>query len=266
MGRDRTRLLRISFATIEGKQLCRVDVSRSSRPVFVNDTQNVERLYVRAGNSTRELTVSEVLLYCREHFVTGPELDERPSEVSTPPSALRQADLIKPGTIETRAAPNLDTHGLFRKRKAIEAGDTEARRRLADQYEIDDVIAIIRDVVSGSDPMDREEVIRQIGRQMGAERVGSRTRDLIESGLNAASRRSITYTDHRGLRALCRTIDDYKRDDLKNVLRSVVGRTWTDDLGFRRTGSRIEQAFRSAIRGGLRQGTLERNGSLIRAT
>lgn len=124
--------------------------------------------------------------------------------------------------------------------------------------------------------MDREEVIRQIGRQMGAERVGSRIRDLIESGLNAASRRSITYTDNRGLRAFCRTIDDYKRDDLKNVLRSVVGRTWTDEaeairlgaryLGFRRTGSRIEQAFRSAIRGGLRQGTLERNGNLIRAT
>lgn len=37
-------------------------------------------------------------------------------------------------------------------------------------------------------------------------------------------------------------------------------------LGFRRTGSRIDQAFRSAIRGGLRQGTLERNGNLIRAT
>lgn len=181
---------------------------------------------------------------------------------------------MKPGEIKTKAAPNLETHGLFK--KSDPPDEAEPRRRLADQYEIEDIVAIIRDVVSGSEPMDREEVIREIGRQLGAERVGSRIRDLIESGLNAASRRSITYTDNRGLRAFCRTIDDYKRDDLKNVLRSVVGRTWTDEdeairlgaryLGFRRTGSRIEQAFRTAIRGGLRQATLERNGSLIRAT
>lgn len=183
---------------------------------------------------------------------------------------------MKPALIETTATPNLDTHGLFKKKKADETGEAEPRRRLTNEYEIEDVVAIIRDVVSGSEPMEREEVIRQIGRQLGAERLVSRIRDLIESGLNAASRRSVTYTDNRGLRAFCRTIDDYKRDDLKNVLRSVVGRTWTDEgeairlgaryLGFRRTGSRIDQAFRSAIRGGLRQGTLERNGNVIRAT
>jgi hypothetical protein len=35
-------------------------------------------------------------------------------------------------------------------------------------------------------------------------------------------------------------------------------------LGFRRTGKNLKTAFTSAIRGALRQGTLERDGSMIR--
>jgi schlafen family protein/Eco57I restriction-modification methylase len=270
MGRDIARLLSTSFATIEGKQICRVDIRRSWRPVFTRDGQNSEQLYVRAGNSTRMLGVSEALEYCREHFARVREAnEERPAEMPATPTAPKP-EVATSSSAVTNAAPNVVFH--FKKKK----DDDEPRRRLIDEYELEDVIAMVRDVVSGSEPLDREDAIRQIGRQMGAERVGSRIRELIESGLNAASRRSITYTDHRGLRALCRTIDDYKRDDLKNVLRAAVGRIWTDEndairlgaryLGFRRTGSRIEQAFRSAIRGGLRQGTLERNGNLIRAT
>lgn len=135
---------------------------------------------------------------------------------------------------------------------------------------------MVREVVCGPEPVARDEAIREIGRRMGAERVGARIREAIESALNTASRRSVIYTDARGLRPLCRTIAQYSRDDLKNVLRAVVGRTWTEEeeairlgaryLGFRRTGSVIQAAFKSAVRGALVQGQLERDRQFLRAT
>ena len=36
----------------------------------------------------------------------------------------------------SKATPNLDTHGLFKKKKPSESEDAEPRRRLTDQYEI----------------------------------------------------------------------------------------------------------------------------------
>mgnify|MGYP001795384358 CR=1 FL=1 len=129
--------------------------------------------------------------------------------------------------------------------------------------------------MSEADAVAREAAIRQIAQRLGAERIGARVRGVIEAALNTASRRFIIYADSSGLRPYCRTIDGYKRDDLKNVLRSVIGRTWTDEdeairsgaryLGFRRTGSQIDRAFRSAIKGGLRQGVLERSGRMLRS-
>ncbi len=48
IGRDRTRLLGVGFQTIDGKTICKVDVERSSRPVYVKDPAGVEKFYVRA--------------------------------------------------------------------------------------------------------------------------------------------------------------------------------------------------------------------------
>lgn len=182
---------------------------------------------------------------------------------------------MPPGAVETRTEPNLAAHGLFRK-KSAEAFDSPDRRTPVEDLPLEDILPVIRDVVSASDAVNREEAIRQIAQRLGAERTGSRIRSAIEAALNTASRRSIIYSDAGGLRPHCRTIDHYKRDDLKNILRAVIGRTWTDEdeairaatryLGFRRTGSQIERAFRSAINGGLRQGTLERSGRMLRST
>jgi hypothetical protein len=270
IGRDRARLIRITFHSIEEKQICRVDVGRSRRAVFVRDIQSIERIYVRAGNSTRELSVSEAVQYCREHFEDGSMTDEEPTPQASPAAPPRQSDLITPGSIAKSDTPNMITHGLFRKKTE------EELRPPIEHLTIEDVLPTIRDVICGAGSVDREEAIRDIAQRLGAEGVSSRLRELIASALNAASRRSIVYSDHAGLRPLCKGIDDYSRDDLKNVLRSVIGRTWTDEadairagahyLGFRRTGSQIERAFRSAINGGLRQGVIERDGRYIRST
>lgn len=278
MDKDRTRLLHVSFRRIEGKEICRVDVERSRRAVFVREGQGVERLYIRAGNSTRELSVSEAIEYCREHFSekSVPEAPEvKDVEAPSPPPFATQTQLLQPRVVETRNEPNLAAHGLFKK-KSEPRQPMETVRTAVEDLSIEDILPVIREVINSSEAVNREDAIREIARRLGAERTGSRMRASIESALNAASRRSIIYSDSSGLRPLCRTIEQYKRDDLKNVLRSVIGRTWTDEedairagaryLGFRRTGSLIDKAFRSAINGGLKQGVLERSGRMLRAT
>jgi len=112
-----------------------------------------------------------------------------------------------------------------------------------------------------------------IATQLGAERAGARIRDFIDGTLNTASRRLIIETRDGGLVTCTRSIDDYHRDFLKTALKAVIGRTWIDEsdalrtatrhLGFRRTGPKIERAFKSAIIGLLRQNELERNGRAL---
>jgi hypothetical protein len=294
IGRDRIRLLRVSFQTIEGKTVCRVDVDRSSRPVYLTEANGAEKFWVRMGNSTRDLSISEAHAYVDEHF-KGPVAPAAPAGADSvaaadvPPARPEaQARLpIQAPTVSRRV--DLSGHGLFRKQDASkpapaspkpevdgeESDDDESpRRRLIDQFEVDDVLAIVRDVVSGTDPMPREDAIKDIATHLGAERVGARIRDFIEGHLNTASRRYIIETRDGGLVACTRSIDDYHRDFLKTALKAVIGRTWTDEdeairaatryLGFRRTGPKIERAFKSAINGLLRQDELERDGHALR--
>jgi hypothetical protein len=292
IGRDRIRLLRVSFQTIEGKTVCRVDVDRSSRPVYLAEANGAEKFWVRMGNSTRDLSISEAHAYVDEHFrvpVLQATAASAESAVPDVPPAKPEAQArlpIQASTVSRKV--DLSGHGLFRKQDAsqptpvspkpdvdTEGSDDESpRRRLIDQFEVDDVLAVIRDVVSGAAPMPREDVIKDIATHLGAERVGARIRDFIDGMLNTASRRYIIETRDGGLVASARSIDDYHRDFLKTALKAVIGRTWTDEdeairaatryLGFRRTGPKIERAFKSAINGLLRQDELERDGRALR--
>lgn len=70
------------------------------------------------------------------------------------------------------------------------------------------------------------------------------------------------------------SVEDFSRNQLKAALLAVVGTEWIDRdnairlaarrLGFERCGSRVRQAFASAVNGLIRQGRLEYDGSLIR--
>jgi len=87
-------------------------------------------------------------------------------------------------------------------------------------------------------------------------------------------RRSAKKTPAGKSKSASVSINDFDRDQLKDTLLEVVGTDWTerDDairdaarhLGFRRTGKRIQDAFKSAITGLLRQKKLESAGSQIR--
>ncbi len=63
------RLVKTSFCSLEGKELCVVTVAPSSDPVFIKDKNEVPQLYVRLGNSTRAFGVQEALTYAEERWV-----------------------------------------------------------------------------------------------------------------------------------------------------------------------------------------------------
>ena len=62
----------VSFPQLEGKAVCRVDIQRSRTPVWVKlgdrSGSVTERLFVRSGNSSQELSPSQAAAYEREHF------------------------------------------------------------------------------------------------------------------------------------------------------------------------------------------------------
>lgn len=67
-----TQNVTISFPTIDSVEICRVDVKRSNEPLFlqVADKHGVksEKFYVRSGNSSQEIKLSEINTYMSQRF------------------------------------------------------------------------------------------------------------------------------------------------------------------------------------------------------
>jgi hypothetical protein len=65
LGRGVTADMGVSFITLDGKDVCRVDVAASDRPVFVGVTGGARTadFHLRVGNATRKLLTDEVLDY-----------------------------------------------------------------------------------------------------------------------------------------------------------------------------------------------------------
>ena len=64
---DLTPRFGITFHSLDGKDLCRVAIQPSPRPVFIKEGQ-FEHLYIRTGNSTRLLTTKEAIEYCKTRW------------------------------------------------------------------------------------------------------------------------------------------------------------------------------------------------------
>jgi len=65
-GRDTSALIAISIHELDGKDVARVAVKASPKPVYDKDGH----LYIRAGNSTRPLNPKETVDYCKMHWTT----------------------------------------------------------------------------------------------------------------------------------------------------------------------------------------------------
>lgn len=65
VGKDTSALISISIHELDGKDVARVAVRASPKPVYDKDGH----LYIRAGNSTRPLNPKETVDYCKMHWL-----------------------------------------------------------------------------------------------------------------------------------------------------------------------------------------------------
>ncbi|MEK6284514.1 MAG: hypothetical protein AABO57_02095 [Acidobacteriota bacterium] len=143
-----------------------------------------------------------------------------------------------------------------------------------DDFDRDALIAAIREVFSQNSELDRDSAIREVAHALGFGRTGSKIAEAIDSALIAAAKRGVIQNNRGYLSLLTRSIGDYSRGEMINTLLSVMGVVWWEreeairaaarHLGFKRTGSLIRDAFKSAINGAIRRGLLESTGSMIR--
>jgi hypothetical protein len=137
------------------------------------------------------------------------------------------------------------------------------------------VLATIRELFAADGSRDRDQAIRDLAAALGYKRVGPKIADVLSNDFRTAVRRGILGKDRNEFRLLCRSVDEYELDHLVQMLVAAMGSGWQsrDDattatarhLGFRRTGSKIVAAFKSAINAAIRRGLIERDGSdLIR--
>jgi hypothetical protein len=66
-GKDSCACLSISFQPANGQEICVIRVNRSSRPVYIQDSQQ-SRFYVRLGNTTQELGTKESVDYISQRW------------------------------------------------------------------------------------------------------------------------------------------------------------------------------------------------------
>jgi ActR/RegA family two-component response regulator len=67
-GKDISPLIRIDFQEVEGSDVCRASTRPAPRAVFVADGSGGEHLFIRAGNSTRQLSTREAIEYCKTRW------------------------------------------------------------------------------------------------------------------------------------------------------------------------------------------------------
>ena len=149
-----------------------------------------------------------------------------------------------------------------------------SRAALAVDYDSEELCIEIRKLFNDGVARKRDAAIDDLARALGHLRTGKNIRETLDNALRTAVRRGIVQNDHDNLSLLCRSIEQYERDFLKDQFVASLGRAWIsrDDairsfarwLGFARTGVNIEDAARSFINGLLREGRIEADGQNLR--
>lgn len=67
LGADLCPLIHVLFHVVDDKEICRVIVSPAKRPVFLTQG-NTQKLFVRTGAGTRDLTIQEALDYASNRW------------------------------------------------------------------------------------------------------------------------------------------------------------------------------------------------------
>lgn len=140
-----------------------------------------------------------------------------------------------------------------------------------DETDRNEVMATVRELFLDEQTRNRNDAVRDIARALGYRRVGSTISEVLSNDIRTAVRRGILDNTGGQLSLMCRSIDQYSRDHLVEMLLAAMGAGWWDredaivaatrHLGFRRTGANIRAAFKSAINAALRRGLIEADGS-----
>jgi hypothetical protein len=67
LGNKSLKFMKVSFGSLEGKEICKIKVSPSDSPVFLKDG-DTEEFYVRTGNSSRPFSMGEAIDYIKGHW------------------------------------------------------------------------------------------------------------------------------------------------------------------------------------------------------
>ena len=126
--------------------------------------------------------------------------------------------------------------------------------------------------------MEETELLRLVARRLGYQRLGRAIEQVLKKHLRTAIRRGIITRSEDLLFANTRGIDDYSRDELCQVLCSIMrrGRQYergeisalvAKHLGFSRVTDNARTGVRSAITTAIRRGDLvsDKSGVLCRA-
>ena len=150
-------------------------------------------------------------------------------------------------------------------------GDTLVR---IDETEQNDVLCTIRQMFSEGLELSRELAFKKIAKELGFDRVGSKIEKILDSDIRTAVKRGILENERGTLKILCKTIQGYEREFLKDQFLASIGRPWVEReeavraftrfMGFRRAGEKIQDTVRSLINGLFREDRLESDGHLIR--
>lgn len=136
------------------------------------------------------------------------------------------------------------------------------------------VMAPIRHVARNQGWMERNDLLRELARQLGHQRLGSNIKHTLKGHIRAALRRGILQAEGTQLTLLTPTFADYTLEFLRETLCSVMrrGTSYTRDeamtallhhLGFRRLTPNARATLKSALNSAIRQGLIEYEGDLI---
>ncbi len=143
-----------------------------------------------------------------------------------------------------------------------------------EQIDRETLLATMREVFQNGTRLEADSAIRTVAHALGFARTGSRIEDRWRNTLRVAVQRRILANKQGAYRLDRRSIADYEREEILDILLAAMPRAWVEreeairaaarHLGFRRTGPALQEAFKSAINGAIRRGLIESNKDWIR--
>ena len=271
---------------IGGYQVCEKWLKeRKGRNLTADDRSHYQKIVVALSETIRLMKeIDEVIEKAGGWpgaFVTSVQAPKDESiqvEESSASSSVQLQESLPLEVEPTIAEVPADEHQAEQKSKSIKTRVTSAQDEdkpvRIDETEQNEVLCTIRQMFSEGLELSRELAFKKIAKELGFDRVGSKIEEILDSDIRTAVKRGILENERGTLKILCKTIEGYEREFLKDQFLASIGRPWVEReeavraftrfMGFRRAGERIQDTVRSLINGLLREDRLESDGHLIR--